>query len=184
MRIITGTLKGRRFPAPPSEAVRPTSDRAKESLFSMLEARTDLNGCRILDLFAGSGNLGFEALSRGAQSVLFVDSSAIAIQYIQDTAARFGVSSSISTLGMPVDFYLQGTPSPFDVIFADPPYELEGLPSLPDTLLHGGWLSTGGWMVLEHDKRHRFDEHPFCDTSRPYGRTIVSLFHPTSEHNE
>ena len=183
MRIITGTLKGRRFPAPPNEAVRPTSDRAKESLFSMLEARIDLNSCRILDLFAGSGNLGFEALSRGAQSVLFVDFSAIAIEYIQDTANRFGVSSSISTLGMPVETYLQGTPTQFDVIFADPPYDLEGLANLPDALLDAGWLATGGWMVLEHDKRHGFDGHPFCDTSRPYGRTIVSLFHPAIKHD-
>lgn len=149
----------------------------------MLEARIDLHGCRVLDLFAGSGNLGFEALSRGAESVLFVDSSAIAIEYIQNTAVQFGVSSSISTLGMPVDAYLQGIPTSFDLIFADPPYDLEGLASLPDTLLHGGWLTTDGWMVLEHDKRHGFNEHPFCDTSRPYGRTIVSLFNANMEYN-
>lgn len=79
MRIITGFLKGRKIPMPQTEGVRPTSDRAKEGLFSALQARTSFTGASVLDLFAGSGNLGFEALSRGAASVIFVEQNKVCV---------------------------------------------------------------------------------------------------------
>ncbi|MFO8029860.1 MAG: 16S rRNA (guanine(966)-N(2))-methyltransferase RsmD [Cyclonatronaceae bacterium] len=181
MRIITGTLKGRKISVPPQVDMRPTSDRAKESIFAIIEVRKDLSGCTVLDLFAGSGNLGFEAVSRGAASVVFVEQSEVAADHIGNTARQFGVENQIRTVSAPVEAWLRGAPRPFDLVFADPPYNHEDLPDLPDIILHGGWLKPDGWFILEHDKRHHFGEHPNCVFSKPYGRTIVSIFRKSPE---
>lgn len=184
MRIITGTLKGRRFNAPKDTVVRPTSDRAKEGLFNVIEARRYIEGTRVLDLFAGSGNLGFEAISRGAASVLAIEYSRAAVQHIAETAAGFGIEGQIEARAMPVERFLEQPPQSFDIIFADPPYELEGIPEMADKIVYGGWLALGGWLVLEHDVRHLFHEHPDCVFTKPYGRTIVSIFMPPAEESE
>ncbi len=176
MRIITGFLKGRKITTPANVEMRPTSDRAKESIFSIIEVRKHLEGSDILDLFAGSGNLGFEAISRGAGNVIFVEISADALSHIEKTARQFGVEKQIYTICSPVDSFLLGTPRPFDIVFADPPYDYAELPGLPDIVLNDGWLCEDGWFILEHDKRHHFGERPDCVFTKPYGRTIVSIF--------
>lgn len=181
MRIITGTLKGRRFNAPKDTVVRPTSDRAKEGLFNVIQARRYIQNARVLDLFAGSGNLGFEAISRGAASVLAVEYSRTAVQHIEDTAAGFDISDQIETRAMPVERFLEQPPRAYDIVFADPPYDLEGIPDMVEQIVYGGWLAHEGWLVLEHDVRHLFHEHPDCVFTKPYGRTIVSIFMPPAE---
>ena len=181
MRIITGTLKGRRISVPPgATTVRPTSDRIKESIFSVIDVRKHISGSRVLDLFAGSGNLGFEAVSRGAEHVIYVESSREAVDHIDATANMFGVADKMHGICTTVEQYLHETPQPFDLVFSDPPYDYEGLESMPDTILENGWLKDDGWLILEHDKSHRFGEHPNCVFSKPYGRTIVTIFarHP------
>lgn len=181
MRIITGTLKGRRFNAPKDTVVRPTSDRAKEGLFNVIQARRYIHNARVLDLFAGSGNLGFEAISRGAASVLAVEYSRAAVQHIEDTAAGFGISDQVETRAMPVERFLEQPPRAYDIVFSDPPYDLEGIPEMVEHIVYGGWLAREGWLVLEHDVRHLFHEHPDCVFTKPYGRTIVSIFMPPAE---
>ncbi len=176
MRIITGTLKGRKITVPPNVDMRPTSDRAKESIFSMIEVRRYLTGSAILDLFAGSGNLGFEAISRGAERVLFVEQSSQAIDHIQKTAGQFGVERKVQTVCSTAETFLSGPPHPFDIIFADPPYDYPEMTRLPETILQDGWLKPDGWFILEHDKRHHFGEHPNCVFTKPYGRTIATIF--------
>ncbi|MEX0639279.1 MAG: RsmD family RNA methyltransferase [Balneolaceae bacterium] len=176
MRIITGTLKGRRIEVPDNLDIRPTSDRTKEGMFSVLAARRYFERLHVLDLFAGSGNLGFEALSRGAETVLFVDNSAEHIRHIEKTAVRFGVDEQCKTAALPVETFLDGTSRLFDLIFCDPPYDHYLIPELPGRILDEGWLEPDGWFLLEHDKRHRFDGHPKCVFSKSYGRTIVSIF--------
>jgi 16S rRNA (guanine966-N2)-methyltransferase len=176
MRIITGTLKGRKITIPAHVDMRPTSDRAKESIFSIIEVRRHITGCSILDLFAGSGNLGFEAISRGAEKVLFVEQSSPAIDHIQKTARQFGVEEKVRTLCSSAESFLNGPPSRFDIIFADPPYDYPEMIGLPEIILKGGWLKPDGWFILEHDKRHHFGEHPNCVFTKPYGRTIASIF--------
>jgi len=109
MRIITGKLKGRTIPVPKTGHLRPTSDRTKEGLFSVIEARTYLENTRVLDLFAGSGNLGFEAISRGAASCLFVDSELQHIRQIEKTAEIFKVKDQIQTISMPVETFTKVT---------------------------------------------------------------------------
>lgn len=176
MRIITGTLKGRKITVPADVDMRPTSDRAKESIFAMIEVRRHLSGCSVLDLFAGSGSLGFEAISRGARSVLFVEQSTSAIDHIIGTARRFGVERQVQAVCSPVASFLDEHSRPFDIVFADPPYDYPEMTALPDIFLRDGWLKADGWFLLEHDKRHHFGEHPHCVFTKPYGRTIVSIF--------
>ncbi len=176
MRIITGTLKGRKITIPAHIDMRPTSDRAKESIFSMIEVRKHIAGCTVLDLFAGTGNLGFEAISRGAQSVLFVEYASAAVDHIEKTAQQFGVQKQIQAARSSVEAFLSGHPRPFDIVFADPPYDYPEMTRLPEIILKEGWLRPDGWFILEHDKRHHFGEHPECVFTKPYGRTIVSIF--------
>ncbi|MGM0507099.1 MAG: 16S rRNA (guanine(966)-N(2))-methyltransferase RsmD [Bacteroidota bacterium] len=176
MRIITGHLKGRQIPVPDTGELRPTADRTKEALFSVLDARRYLEGSRVLDLFAGSGNLGFEAISRGASSVLFVDRHPEHLRSIQSTARTFGIEDQILTRESGVEKLFDEHSSPFDLVFADPPYEFPWMEELIERILDDGWLAPEGWLVLEHDRRHDFDNHPDCFYSRAYGRTVVSMF--------
>lgn len=186
MRIITGTLRGRKIPVPKSSGVRPTSDRTKEGIFSIIDSRRYIQGAQVLDLFAGSGNLGFEAISRGAANVLFVDRDKGNIKTIEKTAHIFEIEEQIRTHVGPVEKYLDTPAIPFDFIFCDPPYDLPELPDLVEKILQNGWLAEGGWLVLEHDRRHEFRDHPHCLISRPYGRTIAAIFeaHPVEKEEE
>lgn len=176
MRIITGSLKGRKIAVPANTLIRPTADRTKESIFNIIEVRKHLQNCSVLDLFAGSGNLGFEALSRGAGKITFVDSASDAVHIIAKTAKIFGVESKIQVICLDAMRYLQGTGIPYDIVFADPPYDFDFMGDLPDVILQNGWLKENGWFVLEHDKRIHFENHPHCVFSKPYGRTIVTIF--------
>src|SRR5699024_10127832 len=156
--------------------VRPTTDRVKEGLFSVLASRLFIQNCTILDLFAGSGSLGYEALSRGARSVSFVDYNRKNIQQIEKLAREFELTEKIRTLPLTVEKFLEGPPVPYDIIFADPPYHHPSVDSLPEVLFSGNWLNKGGWLVLEHDKHHNFDDHPHFKLHKEYGRTYVSFF--------
>lgn len=176
MRIITGTLKGRRISVPRNVRMRPTSDRTKESIFAVIDVRKHIADAHVLDLFSGSGNLGFEAVSRGASKVLYVESSRNAVDHIHKNAEAFGVSDKMQGICAAAEHFLRGPSQPFDLVFADPPYEFEALTELPDVILEGGWLADDGWFILEHDKRHSFAGHTNCVFSKPYGRTIVSIF--------
>ncbi|MCC5933016.1 MAG: 16S rRNA (guanine(966)-N(2))-methyltransferase RsmD [Balneolales bacterium] len=176
MRIITGKLKGRRFDAPKDVQIRPTSDRAKEGLFNVIEARRYINGARVLDLFSGSGNLAFEAISRGALQAVLVEASHLGVKQIEKTAAQFGIADQVTAYCVPVERYLAQRPVSYDLVFADPPYDLPGIPEMVETVVHGGWLAPDGWFILEHDVRHLFHEHPNCVFTKPYGRTVVSIF--------
>lgn len=176
MRIITGTLKGRKLIAPDGDETRPTSDRTKEGMFNVVSARRYFENLHVLDLFGGSGNLGFEAISRGASHVTFVDSGRNAIRAIQKNADLLDVKDKIQVVQSDVHSFLQRFTRPFDLVFADPPYDYEYMHELIDLTLSGGWLHEDGWLLLEHDKRHNFSEHPSCVFSKPYGRTIVTIF--------
>lgn len=178
MRIITGLLKGRQIHIPKTLNVRPTSDRTKEGLFSIIEARKYIRNANVLDLFAGSGNLGIEAISRGARQVLFVDNDRRNIRHIEKLADDFEISSQVRTAVSSVEDFLDGVPLPYDIIFSDPPYEYPLMHEMINTIVTDGWLNENGWLILEHDKRHDFREHEHCAYVKAYGRTIVSIFVP------
>ncbi len=176
MRIITGRLKGRVIPVPDTGSLRPTSDRTKEGLFSVIAARRFFDGTRVLDLFAGSGNLGFEAISRGSEHVLFVDQHPEHIRHIEKLAHQFNIKRQVQTRTQSVEQFLDGPSTAHDFIFCDPPYDYFMMTKMTDKILHGGWLKPDGWFILEHDKRHDFSSHAHCFYARAYGRTIVSIF--------
>ncbi len=176
MRIITGKLKGRRFEIPKGMDVRPTTDRTKESIFNKIDAYKYIEGALVLDLFGGSGNLGFEAISRGAKSVTYVDIESRNIQLIEKAATDFGIEHQVRTNVSDVQRYLNGTPIPYDFIFCDPPYNYEWMDEMVSQILENNWLKEDGWFILEHDKYHKFEEHPHCFFSKAYGRTTVSIF--------
>jgi len=175
MRIIAGHLRRRSLKAPKGSLTRPTTDRIREALFGMVESRIALEEADVLDLFAGTGALGYEAISRGARLVTFVESNPVVIKCARQNALDLGVDERCFYVQMDAVRYLKRYDGPpLDLIVADPPYDLPTLPQLPAfALLH---LKPGGLFVLEHDRRHNFDEHPALDTSRPYGRTTVSVF--------
>lgn len=177
MRIITGKLRGRVIPGPKSDEVRPTTDRTKESIFGRLDARRGIfEDDKVLDLFAGSGNLGFEAISRGVEAVTAVEQNPRACAQIRETAETFDVQDQIAVVQMPVENFVNGRGGPFDIIFADPPYDWPGITELPDILIKNDWLALDGWLILEHDRYVDFSNHPHCVFSKRYGRTVVTIF--------
>jgi 16S rRNA (guanine966-N2)-methyltransferase len=147
LRIIGGAWRGRRirFPATPGD-IRPTPDRVRETLFNWLQGR--IAGVRALDLYAGSGALGLEALSRGAREVVFVDSSRAATRAIRAALDAFECDRG-RVVDSTADAYLRGVPEPFDVVFLDPPYAQQDLPAVCARLDSAGWLAAGARIYLE-----------------------------------
>lgn len=186
MRIITGKLKGRQIRVPKGLDVRPTTDRTKESIFNVIEARLYMDGSMVLDLFAGSGNLGFEAISRGSKHVTAVDMNAQNIKSIEKNAENLGISDQVRTVCADALQYLDGMALPHHFIFCDPPYEYPHVDELVEKVLTGDWLADSGWFIFEHDIRHDFDDHPHCFFTKRYGRTYVSMFqkHPVDSDKD
>lgn len=184
MRIIAGVLRGRTLQAPKGHATRPTTDRTREAIFNLVQSRLPLDGADVLDLFAGTGALGFEALSRGAAVVTAVEQNSQVLKMARQNADSLAVADACVFLRADALRYLHQYRGPqFDLILADPPYRLAGLTRLPDLALPH--LKPGGLFVLEHDKYHSFDAHPALDTSRPYGRTTVTVFRaPAAEDDD
>ena len=146
MRIIAGAWRGRPLEPPAGQATRPTADRVRETLFSMLTSRLGtFEDLRVADLFAGSGALGFEALSRGAAETVFVENDAAAAAAIRRNGEKLGGTWSLlrtSALALPP------TP-PFDLILADPPYSPGSGSAAVTAVLNASWLAPGGWMSIE-----------------------------------
>lgn len=175
MRIIAGRFRRKGLHAPKGNLTRPTTDRTRESLFNIVESRLDLEGAEVLDLFAGTGALGLEAISRGAETVTFVEQDPAVLKFTRMNAEALDVLRQCQFFRSDAVFYLERySGPPFDLILADPPYELADLSRLPELAIQH--LKPDGLFVLEHDVRHSFDEHPHLETSRSYGRTIVSVF--------
>jgi 16S rRNA (guanine966-N2)-methyltransferase len=153
-RIVAGEAGGRRLAVPPGDRTRPTSDRAREALFGSLSALLELAGARVLDLFAGSGAVGLEAVSRGAAAALLVDSEARAAATAKDNAAALGLSERVTVRRDRVERALAGDPAPYDLVFADPPYALAD-DELARVLhrLTEGWLAPGAVLVVERSSR-------------------------------
>ncbi|MGE5721550.1 MAG: 16S rRNA (guanine(966)-N(2))-methyltransferase RsmD [Sphingomonadales bacterium] len=149
MRIIAGAWRGRPLLAPPGLGTRPTSDRAREGLFSMLASRIGtFEGLRVADLFAGSGALGLEALSRGATYCLFVDGDRNAVTTIERNLASLGAAQFAEVRHQRVE-HLAAPATPFDLLFLDPPYESGIGEETLAQLCSSSWLAPGGWISLE-----------------------------------
>jgi len=161
-RIIAGQARGRRLQVPAGTMTRPTSDRAREGLFSSLQSLSDVDGARVLDLYAGSGALGLEALSRGAVSATFVEDDPHALNAIRDNIATTMLPGGY-VVPMTVELYLAAEPEPrYDVAFLDPPYELNVRPTLVSLV---PWLAEDATVVVE--RRTRGPELEWPDGVRP-----------------
>ncbi|WP_155264433.1 16S rRNA (guanine(966)-N(2))-methyltransferase RsmD [Sphingomonas segetis] len=175
MRIIAGEWRGRAIEAPPGLATRPTGDRVRETLFSMLASRLgSFEDLRVADLFAGSGALGFEALSRGAASATFVESDPTAMAVVRRNADKLGAGGRMSVvsgsaLALPRS-------EPFDLILSDPPYEVGSGSAIVLSVGEAGWLAPGGWLSVETSRGDDVDPRGFAlDTVRDIGRARVTL---------
>lgn len=170
-RIIAGTHRGRPLRVPPGTAVRPTSDRAREGLFNSLQSLVDLPGAAFLDLYAGTGALGLEALSRGAAAATLVEADERALTAVRANAASLGLAPTV--VGLTVERFLAGPPSPYDVVVLDPPYDVEVDPALAAL---GPWLAPGAVVVCE--RGHRAPEPAWpaglgALRSRRYGEAVL-----------
>lgn len=174
MRIIRGTLKGRRIQAPNNLTVRPTTDFAKESLFNVLNNRVDFDALNVLDLFAGIGGISFEFASRGA-NVLAVENNPKCADFIRKTAEHLQVEN-VRVMQTDAFAYLAKTRQTFDLIFADPPYDLPTIDLLPTLIFEYNLLNPNGIFILEHSEKHNYSAFPQFSELRKYGKVHFSFF--------
>ncbi|MFZ4400439.1 MAG: 16S rRNA (guanine(966)-N(2))-methyltransferase RsmD [Bacteroidales bacterium] len=175
MRIVSGFLRGRRFTPPANLAVRPTTDIAKESLFNILNNHIDFQNIKALDLFAGTGSISFELISRGCISVTSIDSNFKSTDFIKKTAEAFKIDN-IHIVKTNVFNFLKFINSPFDLIFADPPYDMEGILTIPDIIFEKNILSKSGFLIIEHSREINFENHPQFYEHRLYGKVNFTFF--------
>ena len=175
MRIISGFLKGRRIEPPKEFSARPTTDFAREGLFNMLVNRCDLEGSQVLDLFTGSGTVAFEFVSRGAAEVVAVDADESCLRFIRKKADEFQVPQ-LKPLRSDAMLYLMRAGRTFDIVFCDPPFDRENLHEIPDAVFAHGVLAKEGLLILEHEDKHSFQDHPRFLEDRRYGRVKFSFF--------
>jgi len=179
MRIIAGQYRGRRLCAVRGAPVRPTADKTREAVFSILGGL--VNDASVLDLFAGTGALGLESLSRGAARAVFVDSSRESIALLRQNIGLLGIGNEASVLLRDVlrPGALAGLPGPFDIVFADPPYKADALSRTLKNLADSGCLASGATVVAEHSALIEPPSPPsslVLSDRRKYGKSIVSFF--------
>ncbi|MER7456194.1 16S rRNA (guanine(966)-N(2))-methyltransferase RsmD [Micromonospora sp. NPDC126480] len=179
-RIVAGTLGGRRIAAPAGAGTRPTSDRVREALFSAVQAEVDLDGARFADLYAGSGAVGLEALSRGAAHVLLVESDPRAARVIRENIAALRAGPAVRLVTGKVATVLAAGPDaePYDVVFADPPYGVpdEEVSAMLGALAAKGWLAPDALVVVERSSRTgpvAWVQGVTGERSRRYGETTL-----------
>ncbi|WP_030157725.1 16S rRNA (guanine(966)-N(2))-methyltransferase RsmD [Glycomyces sp. NRRL B-16210] len=181
-RIIAGSLKGRRLATPSGDRTRPTSDRVREALFNSLAPGGDLDGLRFADLYAGSGAVGIEALSRGAAAALFVESHAQTAKLLRRNLADLGVTGA-EVVCAPVEKALQHAPAePFDIVFADPPYAVTDteVAAVIEALVEHKWLAPDADVVVERGGKDASVPWPpqvAEDRIRRYGTTALCYGH-------
>lgn len=188
MRIIAGALGGRILKTVEGPGYRPATAKVREAIFSMLAARGVVwSGLRVLDLFAGSGSLSFEALSRGAQEACLVEREPKVVQCLNQNVETLDVADRCRVAANDVARFLRGRAyQPYEIIFADPPYGENRLAPTLKAVMKGGWLAPGGYLLAEIEGLLRFDAASAHDeleleTDRHYGQTRIILWHKTSE---
>lgn len=175
MRIIGGKYKRRRFDVPKNIKARPTTDFARENLFNVLNNLIDFEDLKALDLFAGTGAISFELLSRGANPIISVEKHGIQYGFIRKVAEELKTEDIIAIKG-DVFKFISSSKEKFDFIFADPPYDLPNLAEIPELIFKAGLLKDDGLFVLEHSSKNDFSEMPEFDELRTYGSVNFSFF--------
>ncbi len=176
MRIISGEYKGRRIVAPKNLPIRPTTDRAKESLFNILNNHFHFPEVSVLDLYTGSGSISYEFASRGSKSIHAVDQNYPVIRFVKKITKDFDFP--IIAIKKEALKFLSTTNNSYDIIFADPPYDIDKaqLDKLIETVFERKLLLDDGFLIVEHVKAYTFDTYANFDFSRKYGLTVFSFF--------
>lgn len=176
MRIIGGKYRGRRIEPPSNLRARPTTDFAREGLFNILANRIDFEEINVLDLFSGTGSISYEFASRGAQLIHLVEKDAKHVAGINRIIKDVGMEN-IRPIHIDVRTYLRTCHVKYDVVFADPPYDLPWLRELPDLVTAAGIISENGFFILEHPRELSFADHKLFFEHRNYGGVNFSFFH-------
>ena len=175
MRIIGGKYKGRRINPPGNFKARPTTDFAREGLFNILNNRVDFEDINVLDLFSGTGSISYEFASRGAASVHLVEKDVKHISGIRKILKELDLEN-IKPIHIDVRAYLKTCSICYDIVFADPPYELPWLSELPDLVTQAGVIKEDGFFILEHPRDLSFTGHKLFFEHRNYGGVNFSFF--------
>ena len=175
MRIISGKYKGRRLIAPKNLPARPTTDFAKEGLFNMIMNDFDIETLSVLDLFAGIGGITFEFASRGANNIVAIEENYHSINFIKKTIKELDCNQ-INVFKNDVFRYLKKYDNQFDIIFADPPYQLKNINQVPELIFEKDLLKENGILILEHDRNWDFSKSQNFTKHRKFGNVNFSLF--------
>lgn len=175
MRIIRGKYGKRRFDVPHSITARPTTDFAKENIFNVIENIEDIEDEDVLDLFAGTGAISLEFLSRGARSVTAVEMAATQANFIRSVKEKLG-DEGLRVIRGDAFKFLASTKRPYDIVFADPPYDHPRFDEIPELILNSGAVKPGTLVIVEHNDKHDFSALPGFEQHRAYGSVNFSIF--------
>jgi 16S rRNA (guanine(966)-N(2))-methyltransferase RsmD len=175
MRIISGTLKGRSIDVPRNFKGRPTTDFAREGLFNVLNNKVQWDGIKVLDLFAGTGAFSLECFSRGVSEIVAVDIQPLHVRFINDNFQRFGADDA-HAFKADVFKWIPSANQQFDLIFADPPYDIPGLIKLPAIIMSTRLLKPNGLLVIEHGKRTNLSDQLGFQMEKSYSNVSFSFF--------
>ena len=175
MRIIRGKYRAKTILPPQGYKARPTTDFAKEGLFNILNNEYEMEGLQVLDLFGGTGAISYEFASRGASRVYCVEMLPLHANFIKSPAARFGIDN-LTVVRHNVFEFLEICREKFDLIFADPPYAIDGLADIPDKVFSKDILHPGAYFILEHPEEYNFDSHPYFVKEKKYGNVHFTFF--------
>jgi len=175
MRIISGDLKGKQFTPPAGYKARPTTDFAKEGLFNILANQYDFPEISLLDLFSGTGSISFEFASRGCKEITAVEMNPLHYSFIKSTISKLGLDG-VQVLRNNVFDFLSICRKSYDIIFADPPYDIAGLENIPDKILSYPILKEDGLLIFEHPAAINFKSNPRFIKEKKYGNVHFSFF--------
>lgn len=178
MRIISGALKGRRFSPPANFKARPTTDFAKENIFNVLNNIIDFEDIAVLDLFSGTGSISYEFASRGASSIIAIENNYKNFKYITKTVQELNLQDQINVIKSCAFRYIKKTTATFDIIFADPPYDLKESENLPEEVMKSGILKPEGMFIFEHSDKKEYSHLAGFSEVRKYGKVNFSIFLP------
>lgn len=175
MRIVGGKYKGRQIHTLKNLKARPTTDFAKENLFNFLSNYFEFSETKALDLFSGTGSISLELVSRGCTEVDLVEIDSQSASFIKKVVHEIG-ADEINVIRADAFQFVTRTKNKYDLIFADPPYQSENIPSIPDLIFSHKILNTKGWLILEHSSKFDFSDYPKFREKRMYGSVNFSVF--------
>ena len=176
MRVVSGYLRGRRFNPPADFSARPTTDMAKENLFNVLNNIIDFEQVKVLDLFSGTGSISYEFVSRGCADVTSVEQSFKHQRFIAQTVGEFGIKDKVRSIKADAFRFVASTTEQYDVIFADPPFDLDKAAQLPDLIVERNILKPDGFFILEHAGLGKYNGHKYFKQTRNYGKVNFTFF--------